>query len=160
MTVSTRPIDAATLPDALALNNAHAIELSLQTSESFARLVERAFFARWTAHCEALLIAFDEAAPYENENFLWFRARHSRFVYVDRVVVRPEHRGRGLARALYAELFARARAAGKVRVVCEVNSEPPNPASDAFHAALGFREVGSAKLQNADKRVTYLELAL
>ena len=38
------------------------------------------------------------------------------------------------------------RAAGHERVVCEVNADPPNPVSDAFHAALGFAEVGSARL--------------
>ena len=39
-------------------------------------------------------------------------------------------------------------------MVCEVNAEPPNPASDAFHAALGFTEVGQATL-NRGKVVRY-----
>jgi predicted GNAT superfamily acetyltransferase len=33
---------------------------------------------------------------------------------------------------------------------------PPNPASDAFHAALGFAEVGSARLFDGMKTVRYL----
>ena len=48
------------------------------------------------------------------------------------------------------------RAAGHARVVCEVNSDPPNPASDAFHAALGFAEVGQAVLATQGKVVRYL----
>ncbi|TIP69850.1 MAG: GNAT family N-acetyltransferase, partial [Mesorhizobium sp.] len=71
-------------------------------------------------------------------NFLWFRERYPRFVYVDRVVVAGEARGRGHARRLYEDLFDHALRAGQTIVTCEVNAEPPNPASDAFHAALGF----------------------
>ena len=35
-----------------------------------------------------------------------------------------------------------AREAGHTALVCEVNLEPPNPVSDAFHASLGFTELG------------------
>jgi hypothetical protein len=154
------PISADTLPAALALNNAHAVELSFQTETSFARLVGHAFFARWAAPGEGFLIAFDQDGDYASENFLWFKARFDRFVYVDRVVVAQAARGRGLAKALYAELFAAARAAGHSRIVCEVNSDPPNPASDAFHAALGFVEIGAAELAGKGKAVRYLEVRL
>ena len=65
-------------------------------------------------------------------------------------------RGRGLAQRLYEELFDAARAAGHVRIVCEVNSSPPNPASDAFHARLGFTEVGAADIHGGAKTVRYL----
>jgi predicted GNAT superfamily acetyltransferase len=34
--------------------------------------------------------------------------------------------------------------------------EPPNPASDALHAALGFSEVGRAILPGGAKQVRYL----
>jgi predicted GNAT superfamily acetyltransferase len=106
----------------------------------------------------AVLIAFDETAAYDSPNFLWFRARFPRFLYIDRVVVAPEARGRGLARALYEELFRRALAAGHDTAVCEVNLVPPNPASDAFHARLGFEEVGRATV--GAKTVRYLSRPL
>jgi predicted GNAT superfamily acetyltransferase len=35
-----------------------------------------------------------------------------------------------------------ARAAGRAEVTCEVNLDPPNPGSEAFHARLGFKQVG------------------
>ena len=69
-------------------------------------------------------------------------------------------RGRGLARLGYRGLFGSATRARHARVVCEVNSEPANPASDAFHAALGFAEVGSASIHNGSKTVRYLQCAL
>jgi uncharacterized protein len=37
-----------------------------------------------------------------------------------------------------------------------VNVQPPNPASDAFHEALGFSGVGRAVIQDGEKQVRYL----
>src|SRR5436305_7919565 len=79
---------------------------------------------------------------------------------VDRIVVAQATRGRGLARRLYDELIREALRTGHERIVCEVNLSPPNPESDAFHAALGFTEVGSACIHGGAKTVRYLELRL
>lgn len=144
----------------LALNNAHAVELSWLEPERLAHLVAQAFLARRVGVADALLLTFDQDADYDSPNFLWFRERYPAFVYVDRVVVADSARGRGLARALYDDLFAVAEAAGHERIVCEVNSDPPNPASDAFHAALGFVPVGTAAIHGGKKTVTYLERRL
>ena len=46
------------------------------------------------------------------------------------------------------------------RVVCEVNTIPPNPASDAFHAALGFVAVGTASVHGGSRTVRYLSHTL
>jgi uncharacterized protein len=144
----------------LALNNAHAKELSWLEPERLQYLTDHAFAARRIGVLDAFLLAFDQDAPYDSPNFLWFRARYPRFAYVDRVVVAPSARGRGLARTLYRDLFTQAAAAGHTRVVCEVNSRPPNPESDAFHAALGFVEIGNASIHNDSKDVRYLEHVL
>jgi predicted GNAT superfamily acetyltransferase len=144
----------------LALNNAHAVELSWLEPERLAHLVDQAFVARRVGVADALLLTFDQAADYDSVNYLWFRERYPAFVYVDRVVVDDAARGRGLARALYDDLFAAAKAAGHQRIVCEVNSDPPNPASDRFHAALGFVTVGTAAIHGGKKTVTYLERVL
>ena len=140
----------------LALNNAHAVELSWLGPERLRHLVAAAFLARRIGEADALLLAFDQDADYDSPNFLWFRSRFRRFVYVDRVVVAPNARGRGYARRMYRELFERAARAGHEHIVCEVNSRPPNPASDAFHAALGFTEVGTSSIHGGSKTVRYL----
>ena len=140
----------------LALNNEHAAELSLLDAAGLDALLRAAFYANRIGALDAALIAFDETADYASPNFLWFRDRYERFVYVDRVVVAPEARGRGLARALYADLFAVAARDGHALIVCEVNADPPNPASDAFHTALGFEAVGEAAIHNGAKTVRYL----
>ena len=154
--MSLLPVTPDVLEAALALNNAHAIELSPLDAGALARLIDQAFHARRVGAVDGLLIAFDQRADYDSPNFLWFRARHPRFVYVDRVVIAPAARGRGLARMLYADLMARAVAAGHDRIVCEVNVEPPNATSDAFHTALGFVEVGRARIERYGKTVRYL----
>jgi predicted GNAT superfamily acetyltransferase len=128
----------------LALNNAHAAQLSWLEPERLAHLVGQAFLARRVGEADAFLLALDQDADYDSPNFLWIRSRYQRFVYVDRIVVALSARGRGYARRLYLDLFEHARKAGHERILCEVNSQPPNPQSDAFHAALGFVEVGSA----------------
>ncbi len=140
----------------LALNNAHAEALSWLEPERLQYLAAHAFLARRIGDLDAFLLAFDQEAPYDSPNFLWFRARYARFVYVDRIVVASSARGRSYARLLYRELFAQASEAGHERVVCEVNARPPNPESDALHAALGFVEVGSASIHNDSKTVRYL----
>jgi predicted GNAT superfamily acetyltransferase len=144
----------------LALNNAHAQELSWLEPERLPHLVEQAFLARRIGDLDAFLLAFDQDARYDSPNFLWFCARYPRFVYVDRIVVASSARGRGCARRLYRDLFKHAAEAGHERVVCEVNTSPPNPISDAFHAAFGFVEVGTASAYDGSRTVRYLSHAL
>ena len=81
----------------LSLNNAHEVELSFLTADRLRRLAEEAFVAARIGAVEAFLIAFDQDAEYDSPNFLWFRSRLARFVYVDRVVVAVGARGRGPA---------------------------------------------------------------
>jgi predicted GNAT superfamily acetyltransferase len=151
------PADEAAL---LALNNAHAAELSELDARELSRLLSIAMAARVIGDAEAFLLTFDQDADYHSPNFLWFRQRYERFAYVDRIVVSPSVRRGGHARRLYEEFFAIARAAGHERVCCEVNSDPPNPISDAFHARLGFTICGDAHLPDRGKSVRYLIRAL
>jgi len=98
-------------------------------------------------------------ARYESPNYRWFADRHERFLYVDRIAIVPEARGRGLGRAFYEAAFIEA-AAQHLDVVCaEVNVWPRNPESLAFHAALGFTEVGQQNdpRYGGDLRVAYFE---
>jgi predicted GNAT superfamily acetyltransferase len=151
--------NSAALADALlTINNDHAQELSWLDSARLMHLVSEAFVTRRIGHVEAFVLALDHSANYDSPNFLWFRERHARFVYVDRIVVASLARGRGLARRLYEYVFTQAREAGHDRVFCEVNLMPPNPGSDAFHASLGFAEIGRADVR--DRTVRYLARSL
>ncbi len=83
-------------------------------------------------------------ADYDSMNYLWFSERYDDFVYLDRVAIPAPFQGRGIGRAMYAEV---ARQAAVVRpsateFTLEVNLRPRNDQSLAFHARLGFAEVG------------------
>jgi predicted GNAT superfamily acetyltransferase len=160
LTHLTTPLPAPLLDALHRLNEDHATELSSLSRQGLERLIGAAFFAATIDDGDGLVIACDRGTPYDSPNFLWFKAHYPRFVYVDRVAVSATRRGEGLARQLYEAVFAAARAAGHDNIVCEVNFDPPNPASDAFHEKLGFTEVGRAHLADRGKGVRYLHVTV
>src|SRR5260370_6923508 len=89
----------------LVLNNAHAQELSWLEPERLQHLVKQAFLARRIGNLDAFILALDQDARYDSPNFLWFRARYSRFVYFDRAVVASSPPGPGCPRHPYLDLF-------------------------------------------------------
>jgi predicted GNAT superfamily acetyltransferase len=144
----------------LPLNNESARETSPLDAAKLARMIEAVRVATVAGAGAAFLLAFDQTADYDSPNFIWFRERYDSFLYVDRVIVGEAHRRLGLGRLLYEDLFHRAERLGFRRIACEVNIRPPNPASDAFHARLGFAEVGQATTLGGDKTVRYMLRAL
>jgi uncharacterized protein len=143
----------------LALSAENEVETSSLDISSLRAMAADAFVADIVEPEAGYLLVFDERAAYQSVNYLWFRERHRRFAYVDRIVISAAARGAGLARGLYESLFVKARAAGHDMVCCEVNLDPPNPASDAFHERIGFTEAGRATLSNG-KTVRYMTKAL
>ena len=64
-----------------------------------------------------------------------------------------------MGRALYAEVLDQLTGSAPV-LFCEVNLRPRNDRSLAFHAAVGFREVGQQDTDGGNKRVSLLALEL
>lgn len=158
MTVDLRAAPPAVLDGVLALNAGAETETSALTPDRLAELIGWSCFARGVVEegrVSAFLLGFAPGTPYDSPNYRWFATRYPRFAYVDRVVVAPQARGRGLARRLYHDFAAFAAARGLGPLVCEINTDPPNLGSDAFHAALGFAEAGRAQL-GPGKAVRYM----
>lgn len=89
-------------------------------------------------------IVFGAGADYDSINYLWFAQHHAASLYLDRVAFDARHRGAGRGSAMYSEVDRRIRrdhpdAPG---LGLEVNVNPPNEPSLAFHAKQGFVEVG------------------
>jgi len=84
--------------------------------------------------------AFDQGAAYYSPNYLCFRQRYRRFVYVDRVVVAPAARGRGYAACCHGDLFD--RPAGLEHRSSARSIAIPDLLRMAFPAIQGFAEVG------------------
>lgn len=146
------------------LNNDHATELSYLTNESMTELLRTSFLAliatlpveNARVPC-ALLVAFSNSnSSYTSPNFLWFKERYDKFIYVDRVVVDEKARGKGIAKKMYEILFQKALVEGHTVIGCEVNIDPPNPVSDIFHDKQGFKTVGEKRLEERGKSVRYL----
>lgn len=75
----------------------------------------------------------------------WFKPRPAyRFSVEDSIYLAPEAAGKGLGRALLAELLAKLQAGG-VRKVMAVIGDSANAGSVGVHAALGFERVGVVK---------------
>ncbi len=153
--ISTRC--SATRTELWDLNNTHAEETSYLSADQWQSLIDKAYSATCIDNA-ALLIAFDGDADYANTNFKWFSARFDQFVYIDRIIVSSKLRGTGAAQMLYRDLMERAGKTDHEWLVCEINRDPPNPVSDAFHRKLGFIEVGQARLAEKHKTVRYLAL--
>jgi predicted GNAT superfamily acetyltransferase len=144
----------------LALNNESARETSLLNIASLQQLIAASFHVRIAGPMNGFCIALDQDARYENSNFEWFRGRYRRFVYIDRVVVAAHARGQGIARKIYGDLKLASMNADHRVIGCEINVDPPNLASDRFHEAFGFVEVGRAFLAERAKTVRYLALSI
>ena len=132
----------------------------------FAALARGAFRARAVLDGEAppdtpleaplgFLIAF-AGLPLRGPNHGWVHRHRPGAVYVDRVAVVASARGQGIARRLYEDLAAAVLASGRSGLACEVNLDPPNPGSLAFHTRLDFRPAGEARDPRNGKRVLYL----
>lgn len=95
------------------------------------------------------LLVFHSNDDYDGEEFRLLRSRFKEsFIYIDQVAVRSDARGTGIGRRLYAALEASAAAAGVTLLCCEVNIQPPNPDSLAFHRRLGFERQGVLSIRD------------
>jgi predicted GNAT superfamily acetyltransferase len=157
--VTLRPLVAADA-DALArLNDAAAPAVPITAPADLVRLLELAGLARGLERDGRLVgfvIAMQPAAAYDSENYRYFESRGVDHLSVDRIVIAADERGTGLGAVLYAAVFAAARAQGRREVTCEVNLDPPNPGSLAFHERLGFRSVGTQATKGGAVTVSLL----
>ena len=138
-----REVTRADWPQLLALNRASVQELSEldeRRLDFICSLAHRSLAVESERSVVAFAIAIAPGTAYDSQNYQWFAARFTRFLYLDRVVVASQARRRGIGAELYDEMEA--AAGGFERMVCDVNVVPPNRASLAFHAARGYREIG------------------
>jgi predicted GNAT superfamily acetyltransferase len=89
-------------------------------------------------------IVFGPGADYESVNYRWFMEHRPTSMYLDRVAFDGRFHGRGLGTEMYAEVDGRIREdhPDSTGLSLEVNIDPPNDPSLAFHRKLGFTEVG------------------
>ena len=143
MAMHLRPFQPADADAVLALNQSALDAVTSLDADRLELLAELAAQVTVVVDQDAIAgfaIVFAPGSSYDSANYAWFAARYDDFRYLDRVVVAPTHRRRGVGTTLYDHLEAAAAASG--RMALEVYVEPPNVASLAFHRARGYAEQG------------------
>lgn len=158
-----RDAEPRDLDAVLALNRAWEHFTSPLDDVFLARLLSHAAYHRVVevaGQVVAFLIAVEPGTGHDSVNYRWFDARGDGFLYIDRIVVDEQAQRLGCGRALYRDVEAFARSRGIPRLVCEVDAEPLNEVSDAFHERFGFVEVGTQRVPPKDKLVSLREYAI
>lgn len=133
----------------------HAAVMRLHEQASYHRVV-----ASGSKRVVAFLLGIGPGQAYDSPNYRWFDARFREFLYIDRVVVSSAIQRAGLGAALYDDVRDFAAGRAMRRLVCEVDVEPMNAPSDAFHTRRGFTEVGTQWVADGKKRVSLRECLL
>ena len=159
-----RPMAAEDLDDVLELNQRSTPEVGevdLDRLRAIFRECSLALVARdATGRLAGFAMVLPPGAAYDSPNYRHFAATYPDFRYVDRIAVDPSTHRSGLGRRFYEAVIEHARAAGAPRVLAEVNLEPPNPVSLAFHSSFGFQEVGTQSNYGGSTVVQFLSLEL
>jgi len=160
--VKLRPIDPDDVPAVVLINDAAYPAVPITSEAEIDELLAHAGFS-FVAIDEdeddevvAFLIGLKPGAAYASENYRYFESRGGDYLYVDRIVVAEHARGQRVGQLLYDAVFELARAEGASEVTCEVNLDPPNPGSLAFHARLGFERVGQQQTKGGATTVALL----
>jgi uncharacterized protein len=137
------PSDPAELDRILAINEAEVPAVGELGRAKLEHLIGQSVQALVACDDAGTIIGFclvlAPGADYGSVNYRWFAERYDDFVYLDRVAVAPEFQRRGAGSALYRAVEDAADAAW---FTLEVNLRPRNDTSLAFHARMGFVEVG------------------
>lgn len=154
-----RPLTADDAVTLVPLNDAAAPAVPLTSAADLARLIELSSLALAAQRDDTIvgfIIAISPGADYDSENYRFFESRTTDHLYVDRIVIDEQERGSGLGSALYDAVFDAARRDGRAEVTCEVNLDPPNPRSMAFHERLGFVRVATQETKAGTVTVALL----
>jgi uncharacterized protein len=162
MVLAIRDVQEHDLGAVLAVNNAAGegiLPMSKAQLRHFFDIADYFRVADVGGRLAGFLIALRENADHDSPNFLWFRERFPRFLYVDRIVIASNNRRHGLGRVFYSDVQSYA----EVRVpqlTCEVFLEPRDDATLLFHGSFGFHEVGQQRMPGNDRPVSLLSKEL
>src|SRR3954447_9646335 len=140
-----RPLRETDVADVLALNEYNVVKLAPMDEarlQDLRELADRFDIVDLAGAFAGFVITFGPGTSYDSENYRWFTGRHGNdgFYYLDRIVLDDRFRRRGLGTFVYDEVEKTATPYG--RLALEVNVQPPNEPSLAFHRRRGYVEVG------------------
>jgi predicted GNAT superfamily acetyltransferase len=138
-----RPLRDSDVADVLALNEANVEMLSAMDEDELRYLLgltDRFDVLDVDGAFGGFVVTMGPGTGYDSQYYGRFATMFARFYYLDRIVLHPDFRRRGLGGFVYDEIERVAAPYG--RLCLEVNLVPRNEGSLAFHAQRGFTEVG------------------
>ena len=128
------------MPAVLGLNHRHVDLLSPLDAERLLWLVgvsDHADVVEVDEDVVGFVVTMAPGSDYDSDNYRWFASHYGEsFYYLDRIVIAEEMRRRGLAAFVYDAMEEIAHGFG--RMALEVNVDPPNVGSLAFHEHRGY----------------------
>ena len=124
-----------------------------RTAHKFVKVVENGKLA-------GFVIALTPGISYESLNYQWFSRELDGFLYIDRILVHPHFRRRGVATYIYDYLEQVAVHESISCLCCEVNLLPANPESLSLHDGLGFTQKATQQTECGTKEVSLLVKSL
>ena len=91
---------------------------------------------------KAFVLCMREGQDYNSPNYQYISSRFKNFLYVDRIAVQEELRGKGIGEKIYSTVIDKGKE-NNLDILCEVNTRPLNEPSIAFHQKMGFEEIGT-----------------
>jgi len=113
-------------------------ELLISELEDILSMSQKSWVVDVEKNIVAALITLGPGVQYQSNNYTWLETQFDNYCYVDRIMVDIHAKRNGFGKQLYAALETYAKEIGVEVLLCEVNIEPPNPQSLAFHTDLGW----------------------
>ena len=141
MTPSIRGLRRSDLERVLEINQSNTPEVGSIDATRLAFIFDESTIKLGAAVDERLVgfaLVLAPGSAYDSSNYRWFQTHHPGSWYLDRVAISMGYRRRGIGTCLYERVFEELATTGARSLGLEVNLEPANPVSLAFHERLGF----------------------
>ena len=106
--------------------------------------------------CLGFVICLRENTNYQSINFKFFKKRHKKFFYIDRIAIANKYQSSGIGSNLYNKLLL-IKNEFNIPICAEVNIHPPNEISINFHRKHGFSEITESTIKEGYS-VVYMEI--
>ena len=133
------------------INQANTPEVgSLESTEKLRELLNMSSLvlaARTNNEIIGFVVCLEAGAAYTSLNYKYISKKAKKFVYIDRIAIKNQHRRSGVGKSLYEIIFNYSEKF-ELPIYCEVNTKPKNQASLDFHKKIGFFKIGRKTFQN------------
>ena len=138
------------------INQANTPEVgSLKSVEKLKELLNMSSLvlaARMKNEIIGFVVCLEAGAAYTSLNYKFISKKAKKFVYIDRIAIKNQHRRSGVGKSLYEIIFNYSEKF-ELPIYCEVNTKPKNQPSLDFHKKSGFIKIGGKDFK--DHSVAY-----